>query len=351
MEKRICQNTGLELSVLGLGCWSFGGGGSDYWGQRDQKDVEDIVRTALDLGINYFDTAEIYNDGRSEISLGQAIKGIPRAEIIIGSKVSPANCQPATLVEHCEASLRRLQTDYLDLYMIHWPVHSKAIKSFTQDEDKINHPPPIKDVYETLLKLRQAGKIRHIGISNFAVSKLKELPERSEIAINQLAYNLISRAIEIEVLPYCAQYGIGVMGYMGLMQGILADKWPTFDDIPPLRRRTRHFDSRKIQASRTGEYGFETETAQALADIKNIAQEIGCSMADLSLKWIQANPFVTCNLVGASSTKQIKANAKALEQKLSPAIVEQLNRATQALKEGLGNHIDLFEGAANDRTI
>ncbi len=349
MEKRICPNTGLELSVLGLGCWSFGGG--NYWGQRDQKDVEAIVNTSLDLGINYFDTAELYNEGRSEESLGQALKSVARDSVVIGSKVSPANCQPKVLIQHCEASLKRLDTDYIDLYMIHWPVHTEAIRSFTKDEEKINNVPSIAEVMDTMIGLRKAGKIRHIGISNFAVSRMEEMPDLSEVAINQLAYNIISRAIEIEVLPHCQQNGIGVMGYMGLMQGILADKWPNIDDIPLLRRRTRHFDSRKVPASRTAEPGFEAETGEALATIRKIGQETGLSMTDLSLKWIRANQAVTCNLVGASSVAQITGNAKAMDEELTDEVVQQLNQATDLLKDSLGNHIDLFESIANDRTI
>lgn len=349
MEKRICRNGELELSVLGLGCWSFGGG--DYWGERDQKDTNAIVHASIDHGINYFDTAELYNDGRSEISLGQALKEVPRDQVIIGSKISPANCQPTVLIQHCEASLSRLNTDYLDLYMIHWPVNSRSIASFSNDEYIINHPPAIDEVYEALQQLKQAGKIRHIGISNFSKTLMQAFPEISEIAVNQLPYSLISRAIEFDALPFCENNGIGVMGYMGLMQGILADRYPTFDDIPPQRRRTRHFDDKRTPACRHGEEGCEPELKQALQDLRKIGKESGYPMADLAIKWIFANPAVTCNLVGASSVRQVEANAKALEEPLSTEAVQALNKATQAVKTALGNHLDYFEGVANDRTI
>lgn len=349
MQRRTCPNTGLSLPILGLGCWSFGGG--DYWGPRELKDEEAIVRTALEHGINYLDTAELYNGGRSEESLGKIIQHIPRDQVLIGSKVSPANCQPHILVEHCEASLRRLQTDYIDLYMVHWPIHAAAIRSFTNDQDRIDNPPPIAEVYDTLIKLQEAGKIRHLGISNFAVPRMAELPELSKIAINQLAYNVISRAIELEVLPYCEEHGVGTMGYMGLMQGILSGRWSTFDEIPVLRRRTRHFDSSKVPASRTGEPGFETETAKVLAELQAISTETGYSMADISLKWVCANPLLTCNLVGASSTRQLAANAQAVEKPLETQLVERINAATVALRDQMGNHIDLFESVENDRTV
>ena len=109
MEIRNCGNSGLQLSALGLGCWSFGGG--EYWGEQAQKDADEVVRRAFDLGITYFDTAEVYNEGRSESSLGQAIRGIPRDKIVIGTKISPSNTDPVTAPGHCEASLKRLGTD------------------------------------------------------------------------------------------------------------------------------------------------------------------------------------------------------------------------------------------------
>ncbi|MBX2877491.1 MAG: aldo/keto reductase [Saprospiraceae bacterium] len=349
MQRRTCPNTGLSLPILGLGCWSFGGG--DYWGPRELKDEEAIVKTALEHGINYLDTAEIYNSGRSEESLGKIMRNIPRDQVLIGSKISPANCQPAILVEHCEASLRRLQTDYIDLYMVHWPVHPAAIKSFTKDPERIANPPRIEEVYQTLLELQQAGKIRHIGISNFAVSRMAELPALDKIAINQLAYNLISRSIELEVLPYCEKHGVGTMGYMGLMQGILSGRWASFDEIPMLRRRTRHFDSRKVPNSRTGEPGFEAETSSVLQELRAISEETGYSMADLALKWVCANPNLTCNLVGASSPAQLAKNGEAVKKELEAPLLHRLNEASVTLRDKMGNHIDLFESTENDRTV
>ena len=121
MQARSCGKSDLVLSVLGLGCWSFGGGA--YWGRCDQADADAVVRRAVELGITYFDVAEAYNNGRSEESLGIALKGVPREKVLIGSKVSPSHCYANTLPAYCDASLRRLGLDYLDLYMIHWPIH------------------------------------------------------------------------------------------------------------------------------------------------------------------------------------------------------------------------------------
>ena len=141
MELRRCGNSDLTLSTLGFGCWSFGGG--TYWGDCNQADADAVVRRAVELGINYFDAAEAYNAGRSEEALGKALRGIPRDKVIVGTKVSPSNCYAETLPQHCEASLRRLGLDYVDLYMIHWPIHPHSIRHFTSDEAVIRNPPTV----------------------------------------------------------------------------------------------------------------------------------------------------------------------------------------------------------------
>ncbi|GHU07858.1 hypothetical protein FACS1894158_16620 [Betaproteobacteria bacterium] len=175
MEYKKLGASDLSLSVIGLGCWSFGGG--DYWGEQSQNDVNEVVRSAVDSGINYFDTAEAYNEGRSESSLGLAIQGLDREKIVVGTKITPANCYPGLIEKHCEDSLKRLQTDYIDLYMIHWPIHPHSIKHFTNDPAVIANPPDIACTFETLLKLQESGKIRHIGISNFSRNRMNNSVE------------------------------------------------------------------------------------------------------------------------------------------------------------------------------
>ena len=164
MELRKCGTAGLALPALGVGCWAFGGG--EYWGSQDQGDVDAVVHAAIDAGCNYFDSAEVYNNGASESSLGTALEGV-RHRAIVGTKVSPSNCYAATLREHCEQSLRRLRTNYIDLYMVHWPIHPHSIRHFTNDEKVIGNPPRVEEAFDTLNRLRQEGKIRHIGVSNF----------------------------------------------------------------------------------------------------------------------------------------------------------------------------------------
>jgi aryl-alcohol dehydrogenase-like predicted oxidoreductase len=348
MEKRVCKNSGLELSVMGTGCWAFGGG--EYWGEQDQKDVESVVHASVDSGINYFDTAEAYNDGRSESSLGKAITGIPRDKLIIGSKVSPSNCYKETLIEHCESSLKRLQTDFLDLYMVHWPLHPHSIRHFTKDIRIIENPPEIGDALEALQLLKQQGKIRYFGVSNFSSSQLNRLP-LEKIAINELPYNLLCRAVEYDALSTCSENGIGVIGYMALLQGILADIYPSLKDIPVWQRRTRHFNSLNTKECRHGEEGAEYETLAALKEIRRICKESGCSMTEIAIKWILTNPAITCMLTGSRNVRELEANVKAVHSPLNLEIKTELDRITLPLMEKLGNHIDYYECAENDRSL
>ncbi len=348
MEKRQCGTTGLALSALGFGCWAFGGGA--YWGEdHDQKDVDKLVRYAFDNGMTYFDTAEAYNEGRSEESLGLAVKDLPRDEVIIGSKVLPGNCYPDMLIEHCEASLKRLGLDYMDLYMIHWPLTPLAISAFGSAETAAN-PPAQDDAFATLIRLKEQGKIKHIGVSNFGVKFLEEAAETGAVvAANQVVYSLLYRGIEHELLPYSAKKGIGVISYMTLIQGILADLWPTIVDIPDKQRRLRLFDSRNCAAARHGESGADEEVAQALDDIRAIVKETGITMADLALKWAIAAEGMICVLAGTRSLKNLARNIEAANEPLDTAIKSRLDTVTDALKVKLGPSMDIFEGAHRDR--
>ena len=349
MELRSCGNSDLKLSVIGAGCWSFGGG--DYWGDQNQRDVAEVVHRSVELGINYFDTAEAYNDGRSEQSLGEALKDLVRENIIVGTKISPSNCYQDSIIEHCDGSLRRLNTEYIDLYMIHWPIHSHSIRHFTNDENVINNPPKIEEAFETLLKLRDAGKIRHIGVSNFAPNRLKEARNFcDDIVVNELPFSLLTRAIEWETLPYCQKNKIGIIGYMTLLQGLLADIYPTLNDVPQWQRRTRHFHHRSCNLCRHGEEGAEVETNRALDEIRTIAKDCGMTMPEVAVKWAIANEAITCALIGARNAKELEANVKATTEPLSNEIIEKLNAVTNPLKNKLGLSFDYYESTANDRT-
>jgi aryl-alcohol dehydrogenase-like predicted oxidoreductase len=294
-----------------------------------------VVRRAYELGINFFDSAEMYNEGRSESSLGQAIQGIPRDKIVIGTKLHPSIVAPELVLSHCEDSLNRLDTDYIDLYMIHWPMSSDAVEG----------------AFTALRKLREQGKIRYIGVSNFAAPKLKEALDTGTVIVgNQLAYSLVARAIEYEVLPLCRELGIGVMAYMPLWQGLLSDRYTSLDEMSVWRRRTRHFDSGKNDLARHGESGAEEETWQAVLAVRELAGEVGLKTAEVALRWVLAGPGISCVLAGARNSRQLEANVQAAEGKLPAETVLRLAAATDALKSKLGLSCDYFEGTANDRT-
>jgi aryl-alcohol dehydrogenase-like predicted oxidoreductase len=350
MEYRKSRNSEMELSAIGTGCWAFGGG--DYWGDQDQEDVDAVVHASVEYGVNYFDTAEAYNGGRSEISLGQALQGIPRDKVIIGTKVSPSHCYAGTLQKHCEESLRRLQTDYIDLYMIHWPIHPHSVRHFTQDESVINNPPTIQEAIGAMLRLQESGKIVSLGVSNYSYRRLKnDIPDSVHVTVNELPYNLLCRAIEYDTMPYCAEKGIGIIGYMTLLQGILAGIYPTLSDVPAWQRRTRHFNCRGTTLCRHGEEGFELETEKALGEIQKIARECGLKMAEISTRWVLANKNITCALIGARNDAELNENLAAVEHPLEPSVVSRLNQITEELKTKLGNHCDYYESAENDRTL
>lgn len=331
---------------MGLGTWSFGGG--EYWGPQSQADVDQVVGRAIERGLTYFDTAEMYNAGASESSLGRALRG-RRDQVVIGSKVSPANAAPAVLREHCEASLRRLQTDRIDLYLVHWPIHADSIRHFTQDEAVIANPPATSDAFLALAALQREGKIRHIGVSNFGVKQLEEvLALGVALAVNELPYNLLMRAIEAEILPFCRSQGIGIIGYITLMQGVLAGSFASFDELPPIRTRTRHFSGRRA-GSRHGEAGFEPETLAALHAIRAIARDENVPMPDLALAWALANPSIDCVLAGCRNIAQLEENTRALRLKLSDRTMDQLNVATDDLRKKLGPNPDFYQGTAHTR--
>ena len=331
IERRAYGSSGASLPVLGIGCWAYGGG--DYWGPQDQTDVDAVVAKALDEGINYFDSAEAYNDGRSEEALGRALKG-RRQEAIIGTKVLPNNCAPSVLRQHCEASLQRLQTDTIDIYMVHWPiVGSSVIEAFA-----------------TLGKLQAEGKIKSIGVSNFGVQQLEEaLSTGARIEVNQLCYNLLSRAIETEILPFCARHQIGVLAYSPLLQGLLTGKFHSADEMPSNRTRTRHFRGDR-PGSRHGEPGAENEVFSALDGIRQIARELKTPMAQVALAWCLAGHEIVSVLPGIRNCEQLEENQSGAELELSPAVIARLDMLTLPVRQKLGTSPDYYQGRNGSRT-
>ncbi|MBU8907679.1 aldo/keto reductase [Desertibacillus haloalkaliphilus] len=346
MEKRRLGNSDLYVSVVGMGCWQYGGG--KYWGEQSQADVNYVVNRALDRGVNYFDTAEMYNDGKSEEALGEALK-LRRNEAIIGTKVTPANVYPDDLQKSCEESLKRLQTDYIDLYMVHWPINPLSVKHFTNDKGKICNPPDLAEAIDTLTELKKAGKIRHIGISNHGIKQMTELHKLGvDVITNELPYNLLSRAIENELTLHCRNNNIGIIGYMPLQQGLLTGKY-ALEDVKPMQARSRHFHHSRGEQSRHGEEGTEREIKEALQTIKQLSNEYGVDLITLSLSWVLANSDITTTIVGSRNETQLEQNLQGALYDMPSELYEELNKVTKPILDRLGSNPDYYENRKNSR--
>ena len=357
LNQMACSKTGPTLSSLGLGCWQLGGG--DYWGPSDQAEATRLIRQAVDWGINYFDTAEMYNEGRSETFLGEALQGIPRDEVIVGTKVWPTHLHPEALRSSCEDSLKRLGMEIIDLYMIHWPLNPETFGMFADlskqgvsgQTGQAVTTPCLEDAVATLLQLQDEGKVRWLGLSNYGVTQLEKIQSLGgAYAVDQIAYNLVTRAAEYDLFPYCQTQNIGIITYMTLMQGLLTDKYKTLEDIPDWYTRTRHFSCQRNPKTRHAEAGAEPELMLALQAIRNLARENGTSVAELAVQWVVAQPGVTCALVGTHSLASLKQNVMAAATPLTPDVWERLNTLTEPLKNCLGPGLDIFENTQRDRT-
>lgn len=348
MKKRQIGSSDIFVHPIGMGCWAYGSG--DYWGEQNQEDVNEIVHMALDKGINMFDTAEAYNNGSSEISLGLALKG-RRHEAIVCSKVSPSNARPEILRKHCEDSLKRLGTDFLDIYMLHWPIHPLSLKHFTDDEDLIKNPPSVLETFDTLGNLKKEGKIRYIGVSNFGPKQMREtLITSAEIIVNEMAYNILSRGIEAEIVPFCLENNISIVGSMALQQGLLAGIYKNVENVPSHQAHSRHFNNdRGKGTSRHYEKGCETEVFEALKQIRALAKELNYSMAALSIAWVLSKQSVASTLVGSRNKNELLDNLASSEIVLDPGVISEIDRISLPVLQKLGNNPDYYESSQNSR--
>lgn len=329
MKYRQLGQTDITVSVVALGCWSLI---SDLnWGRQDRADSAATIHAALDIGLNFFDTAEGYGQGESEAILGETL-GRGRQEAVIASKVSPNHLAPADLLRACEDSLRRLKTDYIDLYQLHWP----------------NHEVALEETIEILEKLQRQGKIRAFGVCNFGAQDLSDLLAVGRSETNQLPFSLLWRAIEHEVLPLCLEHKLGILAYSPLAQGLLTGKFSSADEVPEGRARTRHF-SKDRPLARHNEAGCEQETFAAIAEIRQVSRELGQPMAELSLAWLLHQPGVTSVLAGARQPEQIRQNVRAAMVELPGEAITRLAEVTDKVKQKLGSNIDPWQSDPRTR--
>ena len=329
MQLRKLGNSNLMVSPIGVGFWGIVGG--DYWGPQDEADTISTVQAALDAGINFFDTAEGYGNGYSEEMLGRALKG-RRGEALIATKVSTKNLAPADIRAACEGSLKRLQTDVIDLYQVHWP--SRAVS--------------FEDSMTALLDLQREGKIRVIGVSNFGKLDMPDMLQCGRYDANQLPYSLLWRAIEYDIQPQCVEHNISILPYSPLNQALLTGRYRDADEMPYSRTRTRHFRPDR-RDSRHGTPGYEEETFAAVAAIREICADIGQQMVHVALAWLLHKPAVTSVLAGARNVKHVESNVIAGNLSLSTEAMRRLNEATADLKAKLGPDPDMWGVGADSR--
>jgi aryl-alcohol dehydrogenase-like predicted oxidoreductase len=314
----------LEVSRITLGTWVFAGG--KLWGNQDVAASVATVHAALDGGINCFDSAPAYGGGEAERVLGLALEG-RRDKAVIATKVSTGEQSREALLESCEASLKRLKTDYIDLMQVHWP----------------SPDVPFEETIGTFEELKSQGKVRYFGVCNFSnIDIRKWLSAGGEFISNQLPYSLLTRAIEYEIIPECEEHGIVTLPYSSLMQGLLTGKFRNGDEVPEGRARSRHFRGDR-PLSRHGESGCEDETFTAIERIREISVGFGQPMEAVALAWVLAQPTVASAIMGARNVAQLEANLKGMNIELSSEVLKDLNAATDEVKELLGRNPDIWE--------
>ena len=326
MKHNKLGNTGVEVSEFSLGCWPFAGG--SVWGHQDINDSISTVHAALDAGITTFDTAEGYNDDQhSEEVLGKALQG-RRSGAVIATKLSGAHLAGDQVEATCEASLKRLGTDVIDLYQIHWP----------------NHDIPIEETYRALEALVTKGKVRALGVCNFARKDLSDLLACGPIVTDQLPYSLLWRAIEDAILPQCRENGVGIICYSPLMQGLLTGRYASPNEVPDGLSRTRLFRPDRPLAKHN-DTGAEEEVFEAIAGVRKIADELNQPMANVALAWVRQQAGVATLLVGARNTTELARNMPALDLVLDASVVARLSQLTATVKKYLDGNADMWNSS------
>lgn len=322
MEYRRLGQSDLHVSVIGFGAWGISGGA--MWGEQDEADSLAALNAAVDAGITFIDTAEGYGDGYSEELIGRAL-GSRRNEVVLATKVSPTNLAPHRLREACEDSLRRLQTDRVDLYQIHWP----------------DPPADADEVAATMEKLRDEGKLRYVGVSNFGPPDLEPYPADLFVS-NQLAYSLAFRAIERALLGPTLERGMSVIAYSTLLHGVLTGIYRHADEVPPGRARTRHFSSERENV-RHGEPGHEHSLFALIDEMREVAAEAELTVREVAMLWVLAQKGVATILAGSRNAAQAQSNAEVAGKTLNAEHVERLSLASAPLKEAMGPNPDMWQ--------
>jgi aryl-alcohol dehydrogenase-like predicted oxidoreductase len=321
MEYRTLGQSDIKVSELAFGAWAIGGW---LWGGADSKDAIKAVETAVSYGMTTIDTAAVYGFGLSEELVGLAIKGKrdqvqiftkfgivwdeKRGHFFFASKDNSGkdvsiHCYSSKerVISDCDKSLKRLGTDYIDLYQIHWP----------------DPTTPVAETMEALEILREKGKIRAGAVCNYSVEQMKETAETFTIASNQMPYSMVNRGIEKEIVPYCIEHNIGILAYSPLQRGLLTGKIKQGHNFGEGDSRPDSIYYKEPNLSRILQFADK---------IKLIANELKVTLAQLVLNWTILQPGITCTLVGARNTVQVLDNVKAADFRLTSEEINMINK-------------------------
>jgi aryl-alcohol dehydrogenase-like predicted oxidoreductase len=316
METKRLGNSDMELTRIGVGAWAMGGGGWKFaWGPQDDDASIAAIRTALDAGVNWIDTAAVYGLGHSEEVVARALDGVARKPYVFTKcervwndqgEIGPS-LKRDSIRREVEASLRRLRRDVIDLYQIHWP---------EPDED-------IEEGWETMARLKEEGKVRWIGVSNFNAAQLERAQRIAPITSLQPPYNLLTRGVEESILPFAQRSGLGVIVYSPMKSGLLTGAMTRerVEAMPEddFRRRVAAFNEPLLSRN--------LEFAELL---KRIGARHGVSAGVVAVTWTLRNPAVTAAIVGMRSANQAQGVLPALDFRLSDSEADEVESFQQA---------------------
>jgi aryl-alcohol dehydrogenase-like predicted oxidoreductase len=311
MEYKRLGRAGLKVSTIALGSWLT------YGGAVGEETAIQCIHTAYDLGIIFFDTANVYNHGAAEQVVGRALKDYPRDSYVLATKVffpmgegpNQRGLSRKHIMEQCHASLRRLGTDYIDLYQCH----------------RYDHEAPLEETLRALDDLVSQGKILYAGVSEWSAVEIDDAlciareHNLDRIASNQPIYNMIERYIEKEVLPLCEREGIGQVVFSPLAEGVLTGKYKPGQQ-PPQGTRAANPQTNMFMTNMMND-----RTLTAVQNLQKLAQEAGYTLAQMALAWVLRQPIVSSAIIGASRPQQVEENAKASEITLSNDILERID--------------------------
>jgi aryl-alcohol dehydrogenase-like predicted oxidoreductase len=317
MTTRKLGNSDLEITSIGIGSWAIGGGGWQFaWGAQDDNESVAAIRSALDKGMNWIDTAAVYGFGHSEEIVAEGVKGLAKRPYIftkcgrLGREDGSiyGSLKAASVREECEASLKRLKVDTIDLYQIHWP---------DPDAD-------IEEAWTELAKLRQEGKLRWIGVSNFNVAQMKRVQAIAPITSLQPPYSLVRPAVQEEILPYAKSQNIGVIVYSPMCAGLLTGKMTRerAAALPQDDWRRRNVEFQEPNLSRN---------LELVELLKKIGSRHGRTPGETAIAWTLNNSAVTAAIVGIRRPDQVEGIAGALEFRLSPEEVAEIDKFSSSL--------------------